>query len=440
LGGAHAGGVDAWVARYDAAGTQQWIRQFGTSFEDSAGGVAGDGFGGVYVSGTTRGSLGGPNAGDYDAWFARLDAAGNTTWIRQLGTVEFDDGGGIATDGSGGFYVSGSTEGSFVGANAGGMDSWCAHYDGAALQTWIRQFGSSASDFVGGIAADGFGGIYHFGYTYGSLGGPGAGFGDAVYAHRDGAGNLTWIRQIGTSGWDGCSFVVADPAGGLHAGGQANGSLAGPYFGNSDAWLARADPSGNLLATRQVGTSSFDSAFGAALDPTNGLFVSGGTWGNLGGSSFGQQDGWLALFNDQCAPPTSYCTAKTNSLGCLPSISLSSLPSASAGSGCTLSTTQVIGNRSGLFFHSKTGPIAAPFHGGFMCVKSPTRRHALWNSGGTSGVCDGVFTEDFNAYISTGADPGLVAGVNVWIQTWSRDAAAPFGDSLSNGVTTTICP
>jgi hypothetical protein len=143
---------------------------------------------------------------------------------------------------------------------------------------------------------------------------------------------------------------------------------------------------------------------------------------------------------DLCPPATVYCTAKVNSLLCTPSISMSGTPSASLGSGCVLDTTNVIGNKFGLYFHSVVGAQAVPFDGGLLCVKLPLKRHPVSNSGGTGGTCNGVFTEDFNTYISGGADPALVAGASVWLQHWSRDPGDAFGDSLSDALAATVCP
>ncbi|MCC6408772.1 MAG: hypothetical protein IT453_16540, partial [Planctomycetes bacterium] len=102
---------------------------------------------------------------------------------------------------------------------------------------------------------------------------------------------------------------------------------------------------------------------------------------------------------DLCTPATVYCTAKVNSLGCSPSIAMSGTPSASAGSGCTLSATSVIGNKNGLFFHSTVSANGSSFHGGILCVKPPLKRHSVQSSGGTGGTCNGVFSEDFNTYL-----------------------------------------
>jgi hypothetical protein len=148
----------------------------------------------------------------------------------------------------------------------------------------------------------------------------------------------------------------------------------------------------------------------------------------------------LARYEPSCPVPVPYCTAKSNSLGCTPSISVVGLPSASFGNGCTLTTANVLENKNGLFFHSTTGSQAAPFHGGLVCVQPPLQRHPVSSSGGSGSQCNGAFVEDFNAYIASGADPALVAGASVWIQHWSRDPADPFGDSLSDALALTICP
>ena len=88
----------------------QWTRQLGTSADDDSYGVSADGLGNVYISGYTDGSLGGPNAGSDDAFVSKYDAAGNFQWTRQLGTSATDDSYGVSADGLGNVYFSGYTE------------------------------------------------------------------------------------------------------------------------------------------------------------------------------------------------------------------------------------------------------------------------------------------------------------------------------------------
>ena len=122
LGGPSAGGRDVFIARYDAAGNRLWIRQFGTDTTDTPFALAQDGAGGVTVAGWTEGDLGGPNAGLHDPFLVRYDGAGNQVWIRQFGTSEYDDAWALAYDGAGGVVVAGYTRGILGHANAGSDD------------------------------------------------------------------------------------------------------------------------------------------------------------------------------------------------------------------------------------------------------------------------------------------------------------------------------
>jgi catechol 2,3-dioxygenase-like lactoylglutathione lyase family enzyme len=441
LGGPSAGSVDAWLARYDGAGNQLWVRQLGTSAGDGGGGAAPDGSGGVYVSGWTQGILGGLNAGTNDAWLARYDSAGKQLWVRQLGTSANDFAGGAAPDGSGGVYVAGDTRGNLGGVHAGaGYDVWLAHYDSAGNQLWIRQLGTATGDQGGVAAPDASGGVYWSGLTLGNLGGPSAGVWDAWLARYDSAGNQVWIRQLGTSSEDAALAAAPDGSGGVYLGGQTLGSLGGPNAGHYDAWLARYDSAGNQLWIDQLGTSTDDYAYAAAPDASGGVYLSGRTDGSLGGPSAGGSDAWLARYDTLCGASSKYCTAKTSSAGCVPSIATSGTPSASAGSGFTISTTSVLDNKFGLYFYGKSGPNNAPFQGGILCAAPPLVRTLVQNSGGTP-PCGGAFQIDFNAYVASGADPALVAGAQVWVQTWSRDPgfAPPNNTSLSDAVSFTLC-
>jgi hypothetical protein len=134
-----------------------------------------------------------------------------------------------------------------------------------------------------------------------------------------------------------------------------------------------------------------------------------------------------------------YCTAKTTSGGCVPTLSTLGGPSASAASGFTIRCAQVESSKLGLLFYGTSGALGAPFQGGFLCVQPPSKRTPLQNSG-LGSACGGVFSFDFNAWISAGSDPALVAGSAVNAQFWFRDAANPIaGTGLSAGVAFTMC-
>ncbi len=185
MAGVNAGQADIFVARYDSNGVQLWIRQFGTSEYDEPYALAPDGASGVIVAGRTRGSLAAPNAGGHDVFLARYDADGNQLWVRQFGTSGWDIARGAAADGAGGVVVAGFTDGTLSGMSAGLYDVFLAHYDSSGNQTWIEQFGTSEYEWASAAAPDGKGGVVISGMTQGSLGGPNAGERDAFVARHE---------------------------------------------------------------------------------------------------------------------------------------------------------------------------------------------------------------------------------------------------------------
>jgi hypothetical protein len=139
--------------------------------------------------------------------------------------------------------------------------------------------------------------------------------------------------------------------------------------------------------------------------------------------------------------PSSYCTSKTNSLGCAPSMGSTGFASLSSSAAFTVSCFNAINQTSGLFFYAHH-PNATPFQGGTMCVGFPLRRTALINAGGSaSGAdCSGVLQFDFKTHLQSGADATLVAGSEVFLQCWSRDPASASTTSLSNAVRFLVNP
>jgi hypothetical protein len=86
LGSPNAGSWDAWVAKYDTNGNLLWTNQLGTPSADTTyDGVDTDSLGNVYA-GWTNGDLGGKSAGGLDAWVAKYNTKGYLFWTEQLGT------------------------------------------------------------------------------------------------------------------------------------------------------------------------------------------------------------------------------------------------------------------------------------------------------------------------------------------------------------------
>jgi hypothetical protein len=160
-----------------------------------------------------------------------------------------------------------------------------------------------------------------------------------------------------------------------------------------------------------------------------------GTWANEGGDVYGQLVPTVGVV-------TTYCTAKMNSLGCLPHIVYTGLPAATSTTPFDVRALDVLNNKNGIFFYGKSGRQATPFMGGTMCVAPPRHRTPIQSSGGNPppNDCSGEYSFDFNAWIQLGKDRALVPGVMVNGEYWSRDAASSFNVGLSDAIEFFILP
>ena len=289
------GAASARVARPLAA-SQVWVRELGTTGSDGAFGVAANTAGTTYVAGEASGRLpGAPDtyAGSIDAFVAKYSSTATRLWVRELGSTSEDHGRGAALDGSGNVYITGYTSGRLPGspdAPAGLEDAFVAKYSPTGTRLWVRQLGSSSSDFAFGVAAEKAGDVYITGYTLGTLPGspePHAGLEDTFIAKYSSTGTLLWVHQLGTSALDKGKGVGVDAAGNAYIAGNTDGQLPGSTdapAGGRDVFMAKYSPTGARLWVHELGSTVFDGADGITVNGTGNAYLAGGTWGNLPGS------------------------------------------------------------------------------------------------------------------------------------------------------------
>lgn len=269
--------------------TTSWQRVLSTSTDDVATGVTTDGATSVYVVGRTNASLTGPHEGFIDAFLRKYDMAGNIAWSRQLGTNKNDMASAISIDDTGSVYVVGGTSGSLSGANAGSSDAFISKYNASGTPLWTRQFGTTHGDNALGVTFDGIGNIYVAGTTAGNLHGEfNAANGDAFIAKYSDAGTLLWTRLVGTPQIDLGMAVTSDEGGNVYIVGTTWGDLAGQTGSQEDAFIRKYDTAGNVVWTRQFGTTAPDRALAVTSDHFGNLFISGYTQGDLAGTVEGQ--------------------------------------------------------------------------------------------------------------------------------------------------------
>lgn len=246
------------------------------------------------------------------------------------------------------------------------------------------------------------------------------------------------------------NYPVLQSATGSGAAVRVVGSLnSNPSAGFTIEFFAspQADPSGfgegqqflgsTAVATNASGNASFDVTLATAVQ--QGWFVSATAANSASGStsefsaSVPFDDGSVAIF----------CTAKTNSQGCVPQIGSSGTVALGDASPFLITAQQVLNAKNGLFFYGTTGPAAIPFQGGTLCAAPPIRRTAVQNSGGTPPPaldCSGTYGFDFDAWYATGLDPNLTPGAVLDAQFWSRDPSSSFGVGLTDAIEFAVTP
>jgi hypothetical protein len=297
------GGVDAFVRKYDSNGNEIWTRQFGTTGEDGASAVAAGPQNELYVSGWAQAALPGQSwAGARDAFVRKYDSNGNAIWTRQFGTTGEDRASGVAVGPQGEVYVSGSVHWALPGqTSVGPTDAFVRKYDSNGNEIWTRQFGTPDEEVAIFVAIGPQGEVYVSGSTEGAL--PGQTFlgkyWDAFVRKYDSNGNEIWTRQFGTAEDDGALGVAAGPQGEVYVSGWTNGTFPGQTcYGGRDAFVRKYDSNGNVIWTRQFGTASSDSASAVTVGLQGEAHVSGPVGGVLPGqTSEGSFDAFVRTYD-----------------------------------------------------------------------------------------------------------------------------------------------
>ena len=217
--------------------------------------------------------------------------------FRQFGTSGSDGVNGLATDAAGNVYAAGVTNGALAGAGLGSFDAFVRKYAWTGELVWTQQFGTSALDYASAVAVGSDGSVYVAGYTSDGLDQPTLGLSDAFLRKYDANGAFVWSRQFGTTNNDYGYGVAVDGSGGVFIAGMTQGNLDGANLGGPDGFLRKYDASGNALWTRQYGTSAFEYPSGVAVDGAGNAYVAGATSGNLSGTNAGSQDGYVRKYS-----------------------------------------------------------------------------------------------------------------------------------------------
>ena len=347
---------EIFVAKFDGQGKVLWVRQAGGGSGGGGSGngltIAADGA--VYVCGYFNGDivfndLTLKNAGFNDIFVARYDAAGELDWVRQIGGAGDDAASAIVVDAQGNAYITGGFEEdvrfsrTITLSSSGLVDSFVAKLDNTGRTVWAQHAGGPNVDIGYSLGLDphgnvivsgGFNGTESFasemrlhaafrsrkGTHTGNFSGKGlrsVGGSDVFVSKYDQRGRLTWVRTFGGNkiGAPEAGYGMAvDASGHTHV----TGTFAGRAdFGNNtlfsmgigDVFVTELDREGRVIWARQAGAQFSEPIAGHALavDRGGNTYVVGYYRGNINFGdhvlkSLGETDIFVTKITAQIAP------------------------------------------------------------------------------------------------------------------------------------------
>ena len=306
---------DMFLAKYDASGAFQWVR--------TAGGLTGNGQDAgkdididgshVFLTGYFRGDADFNNdgvadilnSGQQDAFVARYDTAGSLDWVSAIGGGQADEGAGIAADGIGGAFITGSFKGNIdITGNgvddlisAGGDDAYVVSCDGVGAMVWALAVGGTGSDMASHMGRDAAtGDIYVTGEFRGSADFDGDGVpdlaatsaADMYIVKYNSAGAMQWAKSASGSTNETSHNLFVDAGGVLVTGGYQgtidfdnDGVPESTSTSGVDVFVAVYRTDGSFAEFLVASGNGSDWGTGVVVDSAESMYVVGTFQNNL---------------------------------------------------------------------------------------------------------------------------------------------------------------
>jgi len=290
---------DITTIKYNSAGEQQWVQRYngpGNSDDGTNGtnAIAVDDSGNVYVAGWSAGTE------NTDYVVIKYNSNGDQQWAQRYNGPgnDYDAPYGIALDGSGNVYVTGTSTG-----DGTGFDYATIKYDNDGNQQWVKSYNGTGNsyDAAMGLAVDASGNVCVTGISTAQNG-----LGDCVTIKYDTNGNEQWTKTYdgAASGNDYGNSVTVDSSGNVYVIGSSAGAKTG-----QDYLTIKYDSSGQQLwaSTYSSPGNNWDEGRSIGLDGSGNVYVTGvlaysegkastDDWGTIKYDSAGVEQ-WVRQYN-----------------------------------------------------------------------------------------------------------------------------------------------
>lgn len=309
------GGIDIFLAKFDANGNFGWVNTFGGSESDNGARLAFDGnSNSLLLSGSfDSDSLNlDPNNPTYiqnrstpfiesDIYVASYNpASGALQWAFGIGGTQSDRGQYITTDNSGNVFITGNFSNSNVDfdpgaatqylSSAGSADIFIAKYNSSGIYQWAQRIGANGGEKGFAIACDNNGNIYTGGYFNSDSVDfdPGAGthylftngVQDLFVLKLDNAGVFQWVFSAGALNSETVQDIMVSATDDVFISGNFGNTVdfdPGPdtfeLIGApaADAYLAQYDADGNFVDAFALSGNGYEFGLGLCALSANKL-------------------------------------------------------------------------------------------------------------------------------------------------------------------------
>jgi hypothetical protein len=325
------GGNDAYVSKYDLNGNLLWATSAGGNYDDKGQGVTYDNAGNVYITGffNDTATFGGNTtiygSGQNDMFLAKYDANGVFQWVRQGGGPGRDEAKSVQCDVAGNVYICGMyADGAvFNGQTYNTASTSSGHYSNTFLAkyapdgtlTWIKTAGGDYDDVAWSLTIDSNNKIYMTGEynayaLFGNMPLTTSGNADIFVACYNAIGDVQWVKSAGGSLIDRARGISCTGST-LYITGQFGNTAT---FGNqtvsaadsSDIFISALDNTGNFLWTTSVGGApdayedlGYESGNAVHTDVNGNVYatgslLNGGVLGSTSLTAYGRTDVFIA--------------------------------------------------------------------------------------------------------------------------------------------------
>ena len=297
-------GGDGYVAKLSSAGRLEWSAYLGSSFSDSASGVAVDHEGNVCVTGLTHSPSWDPTQAlielsASDVFVTKLSSTGQLLWCKIFGGGDTDWASAIAVDSANNIYITGETYSSYGWIGGGydpffnsdtsilnpASDGFVAKLSPAGERLWSTYLGGVNQDYGTAIALDGADNVCVVGKTK-SPAWVSGGFRTVATGSARGfavkltpAGQHIWSTFLGGGIDDDATDVAIDGMDNLCIVGNTSSNWASGGYDTTltggDGFAVKLSPAGQHLWSTYLGGANASSV---AVNSAGALYVAGKTF------------------------------------------------------------------------------------------------------------------------------------------------------------------